>query len=118
MSRVVNRTPRHLDDPLKLGPFTIAQWVILVLAMLALWPLATWATFLPVTLRVIVGCGVIGLVVGSVGEGGGASLTQPLRRAWRRISTAPERLPGAPRQGPLTFALYDDEPHEEDPSDA
>ncbi len=37
MPRAVNRTPRHLDDPLKLGPLTLAQWVVAILATVFVW---------------------------------------------------------------------------------
>ncbi len=31
MSRTINRTPRHLDDPLRILGFTPAQWLVLAL---------------------------------------------------------------------------------------
>ena len=33
MPRTVHRTPRHLDDPLKIIGFTLPQWLVLALGL-------------------------------------------------------------------------------------
>ena len=119
MPRTINRTPRHLDDPLKLGPLTLAQWALTGLAVVLCWAALAWLPFLPPMVRVTIGAIVVGLTLGFTGGGGaGRSLVELPRRAWHALVTPAEHLPGAPRRGPLTFALYDDRPHEEDPPDA
>ena len=118
MPRTIHRTPRHLDDPTKLGPFTLAQWVVLVLALALVWPVFAYATVLPAMARVVIGAVVVGLAIGFTGTGGGRSLVDLPRRAWHALTTPSEHLPGPPRRGPLRFATYDDAPHEEDPADA
>ena len=37
MPRTVHRTPRHLDDPLKIIGFTLPQWLVLALGAGLLW---------------------------------------------------------------------------------
>ena len=118
MPRTIHRTPRHLDDPAKLGPLTLAQWVVLVLALALVWPVFTYATFLPAKTRIVIGAVVVGLAIGFTGTGGARSMLDLPRRAWHSLTTPSEHLPGPPRRGPLHFATYDDEPHEEDPTDA
>ncbi|MDP9370967.1 MAG: hypothetical protein M3Q65_00615 [Chloroflexota bacterium] len=118
MPRTVNRTPRHLDDPLRLGPFTLAQWALLVLAVVAVWLVLRHLAFLPLLWRVTAGAVVVGLTVGVAEGGGGRSLAALPRRAWHALTTPAEHFPGSPRRGPLRFETYDDAPHEEDPPDA
>lgn len=118
MPRTVNRTPRHLDDPLKLGPFTPAQWAVAVLAIVLVWVVFTRVDFVPPMARVVAGATVVGLALGFTGGGAGGSLVELPRRAWHALITPTEHLPGPPRRGPLRFELYDDHPHEEDPPDA
>lgn len=118
MPRTINRTPRHLDDPPKLGPFTVAQWVVLALAVAAVWPVFTYATVLPAMARVVLAAVVVGLAIGFTGTGGGRSLMDLPRRAWHTLTTPSEHLPGPPRRGPLRFATFEDEPHQEDLPDA
>lgn len=119
MPRTINRTPRHLDDPLRLGPLTLAQWLLATVAVVACWLALTWLPFLPVMVRMTLGATVVGLTLGFSGGGGaGRSLAELPRRAWHALTTPAEHLPGPPRRGPLRFALYDDHPHEEDPPDA
>lgn len=121
MPRTINRTPRHLDDPLKLGPLTLAQWAIAVAAVALVWAALAWLDFLPLMVRVTAGATVVGLALGFSGAGtggGGRALADLPRRAWHSLATPAEHLPGPPRRGPLTFHLYDDVPREEDPSDA
>jgi hypothetical protein len=119
--RTINRTPRHLDDPLKLGPLTLAQWGIVVAAVVLVWLALAGLDFLPLMVRVTAGATVVGLALGFSGAGtggGGRALADLPRRAWHSLATPTEHLPGPPRRGPLTFHLYDDVPREEDPSDA
>ncbi len=120
MPRTINRTPRHLDDPLKLGPLTLAQWALALAAVAVVWLALAWLDFLPLMPRVVAGATVVGLALGFGGVGGGEGRTIATlpRRAWHTLVTPTEHLPGAPRRGPLTFSLYDDAPREEDPPDA
>lgn len=118
MPRTVNRTPRHLDDPLRLGPFTLGQWVLVVLAVALVWLVATQLPFVPLLWRVTAGAVVVGLTVGLAEGGGGRSLAALPRRAWHALTTPAEHFPGPPRRGPLRFETYDDAPREEDPPDA
>lgn len=118
MPRAVNRTPRHLDDPLKLGPLTLAQWVVTILATVFVWVVLTQLPFVPLLPRVVAGAIVVGLALGLTGGGVGGSLVELPRRAWHALATPAEHLPGGPRRGPLRLELYDDKPHEEDPPDA
>ncbi len=120
MPRTPHRTPRHLDDPLKLGPLTLAQWALAITAVTVVWLALAWLDFLPLMPRVVVGATVVGLALGfgGVGEGGGRALATLPRRAWHTLTTPSEHLPGAPRRGPLHFRLYNDAPREEDPPDA
>ena len=118
MPRTVTRTPRHLDDPLKLGPLTVAQWAVAVLAALLAWLVLTQLGFLPLLWRVVAGAVVVGLALGATEGGGARGLADMPRRAWHSLATPAEHLPRPPRRGPLHFALYDDAPREEAPLDA
>jgi hypothetical protein len=118
MPRTVNRTPRHLDDPLKLGPLTLAQWAATILAVVVAWAALTWLDFIPLMARVVAGATAVGLALGFAGGDGAGSLVELPRRAWHALATPAEHLPGPPRRGPTRFALYDDCPREEDPPDA
>ena len=118
MSRTVNPSPRHLDDPPKLGPFTALQWAALVLALVLVWPIFTYATGIPTIWRVVICATMVGVAIGFTGTGGGPSIVDLTRRAWHSLATPSEYLSGPPRRGPLTFALYDDEPHQEEARDA
>ena len=118
MPRTVHRTPRHLDDPLRLGPLTLAQWAVAGAAALLVWGVLGWLAFLPLMARVVAGAVVVGLALGFTGDGGRGSLTELPRRAWHTLATPAEHLPGPPRRGPLRLELYDDRPREEEPPDA
>ncbi len=118
MPRTVNRTPRHLDDPTRLGPLTLAQWVLLALAVGLVWLILRNLAFLPLLWRIVAGAVVVGLTVGITEGGGGRSLAALPRRAWHSLTTPAEHFPGEARRGPLRFETYDDAPQEEDPPDA
>ena len=118
MPRTVHPTPRHLDDPPKLGPFTLAQWALTLLAVVLVWLVGSQLGFLPLLWRVVAGAVIVGLTVGVTDSGGGRALADLPRRAWHSLTTPAEHLPSEARRGPLRFALYDDAPREEDPPDA
>ena len=118
MTRTVNRTPRHLDDPLRLGPLTLAQWAVLIPAVVLVGLVLSQLAVVPLLWRVVAGAAVVGLAVGVAEGGGGRSLADLPRRAWHSLTTPAEHLPGEARRGPLRFELYDDAPREEDPPDA
>ncbi len=118
MPRSVHATPRHLDDPPKLGPLTLAGWAWALVAVVVVWVVASQLDFLPILWRVVAGAVVVGLAVGVTDSGGGRSLADLPRRAWHSLTTPPEHLPGEARRGPLTLTLYDDTPRDQEPDSA
>ncbi len=106
MPRTINRTPRHLDDPLKILGFSLAQWAVLALGALCLWGcLMLLPTAIPTTLRLSLGALLVGVPLGLTfaGGGGARSLLELPLRLWHSLATPADYLPGAPRRGPLTF---------------
>lgn len=116
MPRTLHRTPRHLDDPLKILGFTLAQWLVLALAADVLWAcLALLPTLIPATFRLSVGAALVGVPLGLTFAGDTArSLLDLPRRAWHSLITAAEYLPAPPRRGPLGLVLIKVYSHEED----
>ena len=55
MARTMHRTPRHLDDPLRLGSFTLAQWAILIVAIALAWGVLSQLVFVPALWRFVLG---------------------------------------------------------------
>ena len=85
MSRTLHRSPRHLDAPLRLGPLTLAQWAVVVVAGLLAWAALTQLAFLPVLWRVVAGGAVVGLALGFAGNGEGRALLELPRRGWHSL---------------------------------
>ncbi len=117
MPRTVNRTPRHLDDPLRILGFSLAQWSVLALGVLCVWGcLALLPAIIPATLRLSLGALLIGVPLGLTFAGSTArSVFELPRRVWHSLTTSAEYLPGAPRRGPLTFVTDAGTLREEDP---
>ncbi len=117
MSRTINRTPRHLDDPLKILGFSLAQWAVLALGVLCLWGcLMLLPTAIPTTLRLSLGALLVGVPLGLTFAGSTArSVFELPHRAWHSLATPADYLPGAPRRGPLTFATDESTQREEEP---
>ncbi len=120
MPRTVHRTPRHLDDPLRILWFTPGQWLLVALGLALLWAALQWLpAAVPTTWRLSLGLLAAGLPLAlGYGGGGGRPLGEWPRRFWHFVTTPTERVPGPPRRGPLGFATYDGEPHQEDLPDA
>ncbi len=114
MPRSVHPTPRHLDDPPRLGPLTFAGWGWALLALVVVWFVASQLDFLPILWRVVAGAVVVGLCIGITDTGGGRSLSDLPRRAWHSLTTPAEHLPGEARTGPLRLELYDDTPRDQE----
>ncbi len=117
MSRRINRTPRHLDDPLKILGFSLAQWAVLALGVLCLWAcLMLLPTAIPTTLRLSLGALLVGVPLGLTFAGSTArSVFELPRRLWHSIGTPSDYLPAPPRHGPLTLALTEGDAREEEP---
>ncbi len=117
MPRTINRTPRHLDDPLRLLGFSLAQWVVLALGVLFLWLCLTLLpAVIPTTLRLSLGALLVGVPLGLTFAGSTArSVLELPRRVWHSLATPAEYLPGASRRGPLALVLTEGKPREEDP---
>jgi len=117
MPRTINRTPRHLDDPLRLLGFSLTQWAVLALGVLFLWLCLTLLpAAIPTTLRLSLGALMVGMPLGLTFAGSTArSVFEVPRRAWHSLATPAEYLPGPPRRGPLAVALVDRTPQEEEP---
>ena len=114
MARTLHRTPRHLDDPLRLGPFTLAQWGVALVATALVWLVLTQLPALPVLWRVALGGGVVGVALGLTEGGHGGSLVELPRRAWHSLTAPREYLSGPPRHGPLEFQSIAMQPVEEE----
>ena len=119
MSRRINRTPRHLDDPLKILGFSLAQWGVLALGVLCLWAcLMLLPAAIPTTLRLSVGALMVGVPLGLTFAGSTThSIVELPRRLWHSIGTRSDYLPGPPRRGPLMLTLIEGDAREEE-SDA
>lgn len=118
MARTAHRTPRHLDAPIRLGPLTLAQWLIVLLTTTLVWLALTQLAFLPVLWRVIAGSLAIGLALGFSGTGHGGSLLELPRRGWHSLVAPHEYTSGPPQRGPLVMVFCDGAPPEEDLPDA
>lgn len=116
MPRSINRTPRHLDDPLKVLGFSLAQWAVLALGVLCLWAcLMLLPAAIPTTLRLSLGALLVGVPLGLTFAGSTArSVFELPRRAWHSLATPTDYLTGAPRRGPLTLALTEGDAREEE----
>ena len=110
VSRTVHRTPRHLDDPLKILGFTLAQWLVLALGALLLWAcLAFLPAFIPATLRLSLGAVLVGLPLGLTFAADTArSLAELPRRVLHGLRAPTNYVPGPPHRGPLRLVLTDD----------
>jgi hypothetical protein len=118
MPRTINRTPRHLDDPLKILGFSLGQWVVLAVGVFCLWGcLMLLPAAIPTTLRLSLGALLVGAPLGLTFAGGGdaRSLLELPRRLWHSVATPADYLPGAPRRGPLALSLVACPRREEDP---
>jgi len=116
VSRSLHRTPRHLDDPLRILGFTLAQWLVLALAAAVHWScLALLPDLIPATLRLCLGAGLVGVPLGfTFASDTTRSLLDLPRRAWHSLRTPADYLPAPPRRGPLALALVAAQPREED----
>jgi len=116
MPRTINRTPRHLDDPLKILGFSLAQWAVLALGVLFLWLCLTLLpAAIPTTLRLSLGALLVGVPLGLTFAGSTArSVFELPQRLWHSLATPAEYAPGAPRHDPLVVVLTDGKPREED----
>jgi hypothetical protein len=118
MPRTINRTPRHLDDPLKILGFSLAQWAVLALGVLCLWGcLMLLPAAIPTTLRLSLGALLVGVPLGLTlaGGGGARSLLELPHRVWHSVATPADYLPGPPGRGPHSLALTDGHIREEEP---
>ena len=119
MRRTLHPSPRHLDDPLRLGPFTVQQWAVLALCALLVWLCLEYLpAWVPGSAKLSVASTLIGIPLGLVWAGGASRnlLELPLR-ALRYALTPREYVPGPPRTGPLTLALVEGRPAREDTDD-
>ncbi len=107
MSRRINRTPRHLDDPLKILGFSLVQWAVLAIGALCLWScLVLLPPVIPATLRLSLGALLVGVPLGWTFAGSTArSVFELPCRVWHSLATPTDYLPGPPRRGPLALAL-------------
>ena len=110
MPRTVHRTPRHLDDPLKIIGFTLPQWLVLALGAGLLWAcLALPPTMIPATLRLSLGAVLVGLPLGLTFA---TDTVRPLaelpQRVWYGLFTPATRVPGLSRLGPDHLVLLDE----------
>ncbi|MGN6813645.1 MAG: hypothetical protein ACTHMP_22470 [Thermomicrobiales bacterium] len=118
MARTLHQTPRHLDAPIRIGPLTLAQWLIVIVAILLVWLVLTQLVFLPAFGRVGVGGVVVGLALGFAESGPGRSIGELPPRSWHSLQAPREYLSGPPAHGPLRLALYAGKPAKEDLPDA
>lgn len=119
MSRRITRTPRHLDDPLKILGFSLAQWAVLALGMLCLWGcLMLLPAAIPTTLRLSLGALLVGVPLGLTFAGSTSrSVFELPRHVWHSLATPADYLPGPPQRGPLALVLIEGDEREEE-SDA
>lgn len=120
MRRTLHSTPRHLDDPLRLGPFTVAQWVLIASCAVCVWLCLEFLPgWVPSQARLSIAATIIGLPIGLVWAGGGerSSIFELPVRALRYVFSPREYVPGKPSTGPLTHALVDAQHREEDNDD-
>ncbi len=117
MTRSINRTPRHLDDPLTILGFSLAQWAVLALGVLCLWGcLMLLPDAIPTTLRLSLGALLVGVPLGLTFAGSAThSIIELPRRLWHSLATPADYLPGPPRRGAHTLALTDGRPAKEGP---
>jgi len=116
VSRTVHRTPRHLDDPLKILGFTLAQWLVLALGALLLWAcLAFLPAFIPATLRLSLGAVLVGLPLGLTFAADTArSLAELPRRVLHGLLAPTDYVPGPSHHGPARLFLVEDATQGED----
>lgn len=116
MARTLHRTPRHLDDPLRILGFTLAQWLVLALAAGVLWVCLTLLpAAIPTTLRLSLGALLVGIPLGlTFASDATRSLLDLPRRAWHSLATPGDVLPGPPRRGPLALSLVETRARGED----
>ncbi len=120
MRRTLHPTPRHLDDPLRLGPFTVAQWVLIAVCALCVWLcLELLPVWVPSQARLSFAATIIGVPIGLVWAGGGerSSIFELPVRAVLYAFSPREYIPGQPSTGPLSLTLVDGKPREEDADD-
>ena len=117
MPRTINRTPRHLDDPLKILGFSLGQWAVLAVGVFCLWGcLMLLPAAVPATLRLSVGALLVGVPLGLTFAGSTArSIGELPRRLWHSVATPADFLPGPPRHGPLVLILAEGDSREEEP---
>ena len=120
MRRTLHPSPRHLDDPLRLGPFTVQQWALLALCALLTWLCLEYLpAWVPGSAKPSVASTLIGIPLGLVWAGGASRnlLGLPLRAL--RYALAPrERVPGPPARGELRLHLVESRPGREADDDA
>ncbi len=120
MRRTLHPTPRHLDDPLRLGPFTASQWVLIAVCAVCVWLcLELLPVWVPSQARLSFAATIIGLPIGLVWAGGGerSSIFELPLRALRYLFSPREYIPGQPSTGPLALALVDGKTREVDADD-
>lgn len=121
MRRTLHPTPRHLDDPLRLGPFTIAQWALIAVSAACVWLcLQLLPAWVAMQARLSIAATLVGLPIGIVWAGGGSGrggIFELPVRAVRYALSPSEYIPGPPRTGPLSLALLDGKPREDDTDD-
>jgi hypothetical protein len=117
MPRTINRTPRHLDDPLKILGFSLGQWAVLAVGVFCLWGcLMLLPAAIPTTLRLSLGALLVGVPLGLTFAGSTArSIGELPRRLWHSVATPADFLPGPPRRGPLALILAEGDSQEEEP---
>ncbi|HET8628592.1 MAG TPA: hypothetical protein VFL91_14315 [Thermomicrobiales bacterium] len=118
MPGTIKRSPRHLDEPLRIGPFTLAQWGIAIVVVALVWLVLTQLWFLPAVWRAALGGLLVGVPLSFTESGRGGSVVELPRRLWRSLATPREYVSGPPRRHPLALQLIDEAPVEEDLPDA
>ncbi len=120
MRRTLHPTPRHLDDPLRLGPFTASQWVLIAVCALCVWLcLELLPVWVPSQARLSIAATIIGLPIGLVWAGSGerSGIFELPLRALLYLLTPREYVPGQPSTGPLSLTLVDGKTREVDAED-
>jgi hypothetical protein len=116
MPRTINRTPRHLDDPLKILGFSLGQWAVLAVGVFCLWGcLMLLPAAIPATLRLSLGALLVGMPLGLTFAGSTSrSVFELPRRLWHSLVTPADYLPGAPRRDPFVLRLVEGTRREEE----
>lgn len=118
MPRTTHRTPRHLDEPLRLGPLTMPQWGLALGAAALAWLALRELTFLDLTWRLTLGATLVGLALSLTASPFDGSLTEWPRRVRHALAAPREFVAGPPRRGPTALLLVDERVAAEEPPDA